>query len=72
VITDNEALDAALHSAGVALTALQCDYLRQRGDRRCIGGCWQEPMCATDEPAEGWETQLLQSAAEVFTEKRRQ
>lgn len=33
---------------------LTCPYYREIEGGVCVSGCWEEPVCRTDEPTDGW------------------
>lgn len=39
---------------------LACPYLV--GGNTCASGCWSEPRCVTEEPIDGWETDVRRNA----------
>ena len=47
------------------MSMIDCPYY-QTGTDPCRSGCWEEPRCITDKPAEGWlaaEASMLREAA---------
>lgn len=53
--------ETALHAPH---SMLECPYLKT-GTEPCVSGCWSEPRCITDEPIEGWEADVRESARSV-------
>lgn len=45
-------------AAWIAAARPQCAYFRGIGI--CSFGCWEEPLCHTDEPHEGWEAEAYE------------